>query len=86
MGDSLYKYVKVIFSNDTYFEYSYLDLTGDVKVGDYVWVPAGRYNETKSAYVVSVGEYTKDNAPYPPERTKSILRVATDEETERFMF
>ena len=76
----LYRYVKVVYDANTAFEYSYLDEQGVASVGDYVWVPVGKFNEKKIAYVVKAGEYTADRVPYPLEKTKKILRLATDEE------
>lgn len=80
VGKMLYRYIKVVYDRDSAFAYSYLDSVGNINIGDYVWVPVGRYNEKRLAYVVSVGEYTIDKVPFPLDRTKKVLRLATDDE------
>lgn len=75
-----YRYIKVVFNDYSSVEYSYLDENRIAAEDSYVWVPVGRYNEKRLAYVVSVGEYTIDKVPFPLDRTKKVLRVATDDE------
>lgn len=60
--------------------YWYLDPTGKTKAGDYVWVRMGRRDTEQVVYVDSVRQYSQETAPYPPERVKRVLRVATQEE------
>ena len=62
--------------------YSYLSDTGEIPCGTYVVVPFGSQNTLRVGAVKSCGEYTADNAPYPVERTKHIVREATAEEYE----
>ncbi len=60
--------------------YWYLDTTNSIKSGDYVWVRMGRHNIEQVVYVDSVRYFTKENAPYPTESVKQILRKATEKE------
>lgn len=60
--------------------YWYLDESGKVKAGDYVWVQMGRHNTEQIVYVDSVRYFAEDTAPYPVNRVKKILRAATEEE------
>ena len=56
--------------------YSYL--TGDIPVeaGDWVEVPFGRRQEIRRGQVVTVQECDRASAPWPPEKTKRVLRLA----------
>ena len=45
-----------------------------LEAGDKVIVPVGRENEEKQGVVVSVGQYSEYSVPFPPEKTKFILR------------
>lgn len=45
-----------------------------IKLGDTVVVPFGKYNTEKEGKVVAIGQYTYIAVPYPPEKTKSIIR------------
>ncbi len=60
--------------------YWYLDKSGTVKAGDYVWVRMGRHNTQQIVYVDSVRWCTEDSAPYSPSSVKQILKIATEEE------
>lgn len=62
--------------------YSYISDEGKIPVGSYVEVPFGRENTPKIGYVVTVGEYPAERAPYPVEKTKHITRIATVQEYE----
>ena len=62
--------------------YSYISDSGEIPSGSYVMVPFGSHNAPKIGIVKSCGEYTAENAPYPVERTKHIIREATAEEYE----
>ena len=53
--------------------YSYLTNGLPVKKGDHVRVPYGKNNELKEGVVHAVGNYTRDTAPWPPEKTKCVL-------------
>lgn len=63
--------------------YWYLDKSGTVKSGDYVWVRMGRHNTEQIVYVDSVKYCNDDTAPYNPERVKQVLRKATDDELKK---
>lgn len=60
--------------------YWYLDKSGTVKAGDYVWVKMGRHNLEQIVYVDSVRYCDDDTAPYDPTKVKQVLRKATEEE------
>lgn len=60
--------------------YWYLDKSGTIKEGDYVWVRMGRHNTEQIVYVDSVKYFSEDTAPYDPEKVKQVLRKATEEE------
>ncbi len=55
--------------------YSYLTNGLPVKKGDHVRVPYGKNNELKEGVVHAVGNYTRDTAPWPPEKTKCVLEI-----------
>ena len=55
--------------------YSYLAEDIPVQVGDWVEVPFGRENSPRQGKVISVQTYTAADAPWPPERSKAILRT-----------
>lgn len=84
MENKLFRYIKVVYDPISPFEYSYLDNGRIAAVGDYVWVPVGRYNEERIAYVVSVGDYAAEDAPFPVERTKAVIRLATQTEVDGY--
>lgn len=84
MEKRLYRYIKVVYDPMSSFEYSYLDKERIAAVDDYVWVPVGRFNEEKIAHVVSVGDYAAEDAPFPVERTKAVIRLATQKEVDGF--
>ena len=56
--------------------YAYLTDRQDLRVGDQIYVPFGHENREMLGTVVTVGQYLRSAAPYPPERTKKILRKA----------
>ena len=60
--------------------YWYLDESGAVKKGDFVWVRMGRRNLEQIVTVDSVRHFGGENAPYEPSSVKRVLRIATDEE------
>lgn len=70
---TVYHYCQVSFP-DIKRTYSYLVGLQELHVGDRVYVPFGREDEEKLGTVVIVGQYLRSTAPYPPERTKKILR------------
>ena len=68
-----YTYCKVRFSNSQ-FELSYLTEDESVQAGDFVKVPFGRDNEERVGLVTRVISCTSEEAPYPPEKTKHVLK------------
>ena len=80
----VYRYCTVQFSAGS-GRYSYL--VGDIELheGDYALVPVGPDNKPTVAKVVSICDCTEASAPYPPQKTKSVLRKATSAEAEREM-
>lgn len=54
-------------------EYTYLDRKKECQKGDVVAVPVGSSHEEIIGEVTAVGEFTKDNMPYPLEKMKSII-------------
>lgn len=60
--------------------YSFISDAGALPIDSFVIVPFGKDNAERVGRVVSCGEYTEEDAPYPVERTKHILRTATQEE------
>lgn len=64
--------------------YWYLDETGTVKEGDYVWAKMGRRKIEQILYVDSVRKSNADDAPYPLASVKKIIRKATEKEVQDF--
>lgn len=60
--------------------YSYISDEGEISVGSYVQVPFGAGNVQRIGLVQSCGEFSEENAPYPPLKTKHIARIASKEE------
>ena len=63
--------------------YWYLDPRGETKAGDYVWVRMGRHNTEQIVHVDSVKYFGEEDAPFPPERVKQVLRKATPKEIKK---
>ncbi|MDO4630054.1 MAG: hypothetical protein Q4C70_12810 [Planctomycetia bacterium] len=55
--------------------YSYRTENITLKVGEWVEVPVGNDGTTSVAKIRKIGYYTAENAPYPVEKTKCILRL-----------
>ena len=70
---TVYHYCAVQVGNNR--PYAYLTAGLPVKRGDHVRVPYGKKNEPKEGIVRSVGDYTRDTAPWPPEKTKRVLEI-----------
>ena len=70
---TVYHYCSVQVGNSR--PYAYLTAGLSVKRGDHVRVPYGKKNEPKEGIVRSVGDYTHDTAPWPPEKTKRVLEI-----------
>ncbi len=75
MGDSTPTYRYCLVRVDNGRRYAYLTAGLPVKRGDLVRVPYGKKNEPKEGVVRSVGDYTRDTAPWPPEKTKRVLEI-----------
>lgn len=79
-GPKKYLYAAVVFQNGRKF-YTYMTKDRSLQTNDVVMVPvAGK--EPQPAIVAWVREFTADNAPYPPEKTKMIIGRA-DRKTAR---
>ncbi len=62
--------------------YSYISDAGELAEGTYVEVPFGSEDRLRIGVVKTCGAYSEENAPYPVERTKHIVRQASKEEYE----
>lgn len=74
-GDSTPTYRYGLVRVDNGHRYAYLTAGLPVKKGDHVRVPYGKDNELKEGVVHAVGNYTRDTAPWPPEKTKRVLEI-----------
>lgn len=79
----LRKQTDVIFCNVQFDEYgkTYCYLTDDdtLEVGDRVVVPVGHDNHESFAQIESIEYHPAEEAPFPIEKTKKIIRRAEDE-------
>lgn len=75
-----YTYCEVLPSNYTK-PYLYI-ADFDVSPGDIVVIPIRAANNLKAGLVLNKNEYTDQNAPYPPDKTKHILRKFGENETQ----
>ena len=80
---SEYLYCGVRFEN-SYKIYHYISDDRSVKIGDYVIVPVGSENKESIAQVAESKSYDILHAPYPPEKTKHIIRKYTEEELDKW--
>lgn len=72
-GESYYQFCNVQFKEDG-AAYAYLTGGISLKAGDFVVVPIGDHQEEKLALVTEVFVCSTQNAPYPPEKAKFVLR------------
>ncbi len=72
-GESYYQFCNVQFKEDG-ATYAYLTGGISLKAGDFVVVPIGDCQAEKLARVTEVFVCSTQNAPYPPEKTKFVLR------------
>ena len=72
-GESYYQFCNVQFKEDG-AAYAYLTGGISLKAGDYVVVPIGDHQAEKLARVTEVFVCSTQNAPYPPEKAKFVLR------------
>lgn len=72
-GESYYQFCNVQFKEDGAV-YAYLTGGISLKAGDFVVVPIGNHQAEKLARVTEVFVCSTQNAPYPPEKAKFVLR------------
>ena len=72
-GESYYQFCNVQFKEDG-ATYAYLTGGISLKSGDFVVVPIGDHQAEKLARVTEVFVCSTQNAPYPPEKAKFVLR------------
>ena len=72
-GESYYQFCNVQFNEDG-AAYAYLTGGISLKAGDFVVVPIGDHQAEKLARVTEVFVCSTQNAPYPPEKAKFVLR------------
>lgn len=81
-GKSLRKQTDFIFCNVQFDEYgkTYCYLTDDdtLNVGDRVVVPVGQENHESFAQIESIEYHSAEEAPFPLEKTKKVIRRAED--------
>lgn len=80
---TIYTYcgVKLPFSINPY---SFRTDDSSLKIGDTVIVPLGEENKETQGIIVSIGQYSRIGAPYPPEKTKFILRKKPENDTKKY--
>ncbi len=61
--------------------YWYLDRSGTVQANSYVWVKMGRHETEQIVYVDKIAWFPIDEVPYPLDKVKCVLRLATEEES-----
>ena len=61
--------------------YAYLTNGLDLKVGDQVYAPLGHMDAPVLGTVISVENHSRSTAPYPPEKTKKLLRKSNTQDT-----
>lgn len=64
--------------------YYYLTTDDTIKPGDRVLVPVGKTNAEKAVTVTEVEYFQADQAPFPLEKTKSILRKLEPDEADEY--
>lgn len=77
-----YLYVGVSPKGQYGCNYWYVDEAKRTQENTYVWVNMGRRNTEQIVYVDSIRYCNADDVPYPIEKTKRVIRQATEEETE----
>lgn len=75
-------FCKVIFS-DVGREYTYLADEDIYEKGDFAWAPAGRENKKKIVRVTDVVYLQPEEAPFPLEKTKKLIRRLPPEDYEK---
>lgn len=74
MSGEVYHYCMVGFGDRKL--YAYLTNGLPVQIGSRVWVPYGKVNQEREGVVLSIMDCTREMAPWPPEKTKAVLRIA----------
>ena len=69
-------YCQVQFTTGKWYYYRATD--NSLQVGDFVIVPAGMIGEQKIGQVVGIQRCSRFNAPYPVNKTKLIIKKATE--------
>ena len=84
MDNKKYRFVFVDFEFGTR-EYSYLCEDEKLGVNSLVVVPVGKSNREKTAKIIGVQFADAENAPYPMDKIKSVIRAANAEEAAAFV-
>ena len=63
-----------------YKSYYYLTDDDTIEIGDQVVVPAGKDNHHAIVEVVDIEYFSEEDAPFPIEKTKHIIRKCTDDD------
>lgn len=79
-----YIYCSVVFEEGTN-SYYYLTDDDSISVDDFVVVPAGKDNHEAMVKVVNIEYFGKDEAPFPVNKTKHIIRKCSDDDIESFL-
>ena len=77
-----YLYIGVSPKGQYGCNYWYIDEEKQTREDTYVCVNMGRRNTEQIVYVDSVRYCNANDVPYPIDKTKRVLRQATEEETE----
>ena len=72
-----YRYVLVRFDESAKKLYSYRTKNKKLKVHDLVIVPVGKDNHPDVAEIMLVKDFSKNEVPYPVEKTKQVTCKAT---------
>ena len=83
-GIGKYMFVGVSPLGYTGCNYWYFDPSGKSKTGGYVWVTMGSHNTEQIVYVDSIRYFNEKTSPYPVDRVKQVLRVATKDELNEY--
>ncbi len=68
-------YLSVSFGPETYKTYYYLTDDDNIKIGDFVFVPAGKDNEVKLTRVEKKEYFNQLFVPFPLDKIKSVLEI-----------
>lgn len=72
-------FCSVVFEGG-YKSYYYLTDDDEIEIGDEVLVPTGDDNQSSIAEVVNIEYFTEENAPFPLDKIKHIIRKCTDDD------